>query len=49
MLSPARLRKKLKEETELDCSVTQLRWIMRIELGLRFKKIKQLAPQMNKL
>ena len=49
MLSLAKLRKKLKEESELDCSVTALRAIMRRELGLRFKKIKPLAPQTNRL
>ena len=49
MLSLARLRKKLKEESEFDCSVTKLRAIMRGELGLRFKKIKPLVAQTNRL
>lgn len=49
MLSLGRLQKKLKEETEIICSVTTVRKIMRNELGLRFKKVKQLAPQTNKL
>ena len=49
MLSLGRLQKKLKEETEIVCSVTTVRKIMRNELGLRFKKVKQLAPQTNKL
>ena len=40
MLSIARLRKKLQEETEFDCSATKLRQIMRGVLGLRYKKIK---------
>lgn len=49
MLSTGRLRKKLQEHTEFDCSVTKIRQIMRSNLGLRFKKIKQLAPQTNRL
>ena len=49
MLSLARLRKKLKEESEFVCAVTKLRAIMRRELGLRFKKIKPLVPQTNRL
>ena len=49
MLSLGRLQKKLKEETEIICSVTTVRKIMRNELGLRYKKVKQLAPQTNKL
>ena len=49
MLSLGRLRQKLREGDEFDCSVTKLRQIMRQELSLRFKKIKQLAPQTNRL
>ena len=49
MLSLARLRKKLKEETECNSSVNTLRMIMRYELGFRFRKVKPLAPQTNRL
>ena len=49
MLSLGRLKKRLREETEHDCSTTKLRQIMRRELGLRYKKVKQLAPQTNRL
>ena len=49
MLSLGRLRKRLQEETDYDCSTTKLREIMRCELGLRYKKFKQLAPQTNRL
>jgi hypothetical protein len=49
MLSSGRLRRKLKEDADIDCSVTAVRDIMRRDLGLRFKKIKQLAPQTNRL
>ena len=49
MLSIGRLRKMLIDETEFDCSLTTLREIMRHQLGLRFKKVKQLAPQTNRL
>ena len=49
MLTLSRLRKKLCDETELDYSVTTLRKIMRRELRLRFKKIKPLVPQTNRL
>jgi len=49
MLSSGRLRRKLKEDANIDCSVTAVRDIMRRDLGLRFKKIKQLAPQTNRL
>ena len=49
MLSLGRLRQKLREGDEFDCSVTKLRQIMRQELSLRFKKIQQLAPQTNRL
>ena len=44
MLSAGRLRKKLRDDADLDCSTTTLRLILRRGLGLRFKKIKQLAP-----
>ena len=49
MLTLAKLRKKLSEESELNYSVTKLRMIMKYELGLRFKKIKPIAPQTNRL
>ena len=49
MLSAGRLRKKLRDDADLDCSTTTLRLILRRWLGLRFKKIKQLAPQTNSL
>ena len=49
MLTLSRLRKKLCDETELDYSVTTLRKIMRRELRLRFKKIKPLVSQTNRL
>ena len=49
MLSTGRLQKKLAEETEHACSVSTLRQIMRQDLGLRYKKVKQLAPQTNRL
>ena len=49
MLSAGRLRKKLRDDADLDCSTTTLRLILRRGLGLRFKKIKQLAPQTNSL
>ena len=49
MLSLGRLRQKLREGDEFDCSATKLRQIMRQELSLRFKKIQQLAPQTNRL
>ena len=49
MLTLSRLRKSLSEDSSLDYSVTTLRKIMKHELGLRFKKIKPLAPQTNRL
>ena len=49
MLTASRLKKKLKEESGRDISVTKLRQIMRCDLGLRFRKVKPLAPQTNRL
>ena len=49
MLTLSRLRKSLSEDSSLDYSVTTLRNIMKHELGLRFKKIKPLVPQTNRL
>ena len=49
MLTLAKLRKKLSEESELNYSMTKLRMIMKYELGLRFKKIKPLVAQTNRL
>ena len=40
MLSLGRLRQKLREGDEFDCSVTKLRQIMRCDLGLRFREVR---------
>ena len=44
MLSLNNLRAKLQWRNDMFISVTTLRKIMRNELSLRFKKVKQLAP-----
>ena len=49
LLTLNKLRIKLQWRNDMFISVTTLRKIMRNDLGLRFKKIKQLAPQTNKL